>query len=431
MLWIPKEKIPILGSYKKELTITPKYDNRSPISTFEDTDDYLGIPRNYLKKLPSGVEDKRVLPDKLNFKFTGKLRKVQEDMVSDWRRLLNSGIDDWVVKGDTGVGKTIIMIKIACELRLPFLVIVPLERLMTYWVDQIKKFTDIEDVGVIQQNRCEFQGAASVGMVHSLCKDRYSDEMKNHFGFIIFDELHSYASDHFSKVVNMFPAKHRCGASATLERADGTEDVYFYNLGRHIISTEQKTQPKPTIYKYCYDKSSGSIPSWVSAFDMIKVRAMILSLLSRNTDRNKMIAYFARTLINKGIQTLVIGDRISQLKEIQDILIREGCLNTGLYIGGTPDSEKRRIEKEADCILATMKMLEVGIDIDTLRGLIFATPKSSVQQVVGRIRRINVTVPDPVVVDIVDVRYKQAISWFNSRARWYGRENFDIKEIAG
>jgi superfamily II DNA or RNA helicase len=136
-------------------------------------------------------------------------------------------------------------------------------------------------------------------------------------------------------------------------------------------------------------------------------------------------------LINKGIQTLVIGDRISQLKEIQDILIREGCLNTGLYIGGTPDSEKRRIEKEADCILATMKMLEVGIDIDTLRGLIFATPKSSVQQVVGRIRRINVTVPDPVVVDIVDVRYKQAISWFNSRARWYGRENFDIKEIAG
>ena len=430
MLWVPKEDIAHINSLKSNLTVKPKYDNKENISTFIETEDYFGLPRNY-NLVPNDVIDKRVFPKKQNIKFTGELRPVQQSMIDDWQKLYDAGVDDWIIKGDTGIGKTVLMIKIACELGVPFLVVVPLERLMTQWIDQIKKFTNIKEVGIIRQDTCEYEGLASVGMVHSLCKDKYSEEMKNHFGLIIYDEIDKYGSEDFSKVVSMFPAKHRCGASATLKRQDGTENVYFYHLGRKIISTETKTQPNPTIFQFKYNESSGKLPHWIDIYDRIKTRAFLLSQIANNENRNYAIAEFASTLINKKIQTLVIGDRISQLEEIQKILVEKGHDDTGLYIGKTSDKEKKRIEKEASCILATKKMLEVGIDIDTLRGVIFSTPQSNVTQIVGRARRINPIMPDPIVIDIVDTAHKDAIRWFENRKKWYVAEGFKIKTIVG
>lgn len=428
MLWVSPEEITHKSALQKKLTVWPKFENKENIEAFIDGEMF-GIPRNFAD-IPVDAEDQTILPEKKDFEFTGKLRQVQQEMIDDWQNLYDKGINDWIIKADTGVGKTILMIKIACELKVPFLVIVPLERLMTYWIDQIKKFTTIEDVGIIQQDKCEYEGrSACVGMIHSVCKDKYSEEFKEHFGLIICDELHSTAAFQFSQVLPMFKARHRLGASATLERQDGMEKLYYMHLGKNIITTEIKTQPKPTILYYDFHTMSGKLPVWIDKYDRIKVRAYILSMLARNSKRNELIANFADILINKNIQTLIIGDRISQLEEIQQYLIDKGHDDTGLYIGKTPDKEKKRIEKESSCILATMKMLEIGIDIDTLRGLIFATPKSNVTQVVGRIRRINPTVPDPVVIDIVDTYHKEAKGWFNSRCKWYRQENFKITEV--
>jgi superfamily II DNA or RNA helicase len=241
---------------------------------------------------------------------------------------------------------------------------------------------------------------------------------------------HSTGAKEFSKVLSLFKAKHRCGASATLERQDGMQDVYFHHLGKHIISSEKKTQPKPDVFYFEYKETSGKFPIWIDQYDVIKRRAFLLSMLANNSDRNNIITYFADILINKGIQTLVIGDRISQLEEIQQMLIEKGHDDTGLYIGKTPDKEKKRIEKEASCILATKKMLEIGIDIDTLRGVIFATPSSNVTQMVGRARRINPIMPDPVVIDIIDTHYAEARRWKASRSKWYQKEGFNTAYIA-
>jgi superfamily II DNA or RNA helicase len=428
MLWVPQESITHKLGMRQKLTVFPKFENKESIETFIDGEMF-GIPRNFTD-IPVGTEDQTILPEKKDFEFTGKLRQVQKEMFEDWQSLYDKGINDWIIEADTGVGKTILMLKIACELKVPFLVIVPLERLMTYWIDQIKKFTTIKEVGIVRQKDCQYKEYfASVGLIHSVCKDKYPEEFKDHFGLIICDELHSTGAEQFSQVLPMFKARHRLGASATLERQDGMEKLYYFHLGKNIITTEIKTQPKPTILYYDFHTMSGKLPIWIDKYDRIKVRAYMLSMLARNSKRNELIANFADILINKNIQTLIIGDRITQLEEIQQYLIEKGHDDTGLYIGKTPDKEKRRIEKEASCILATMKMLEIGIDIDTLRGLIFATPKSNVTQVVGRIRRINPTVPDPVVIDIVDTYHKEAKGWFNSRKKWYKQENFPIIEV--
>jgi superfamily II DNA or RNA helicase len=177
-----------------------------------------------------------------------------------------------------------------------------------------------------------------------------------------------------------------------------------------------------------YNGNSGPLPFWLDRTDAVKTRACILSNLAKNSERNKLIANFADVLMQKGLQTLVIGDRIAQLQEIENYLYRKGYYDIGLYISKTSDKKKRWLEKNARCILATTKMLDIGIDIDTLRGLVFATPQSEVEQVVGRVRRINPNVPEPIVIDIHDT-YEESKRWARKRMKYYEREGFEVNEV--
>jgi superfamily II DNA or RNA helicase len=314
----------------------------------------------------------------------------------------------------------------------PFLVIVPREELMGQWASMIVNFTNIRNgnIGFVQQSRCDYENkSACVGMIHSICKDKYPDEFKNHFGLVIYDESHLVPATTFSETAGMFPAKYRCGLSATLSRSDGMIDVLYNHLGKNIIQAKKSFQPKPKIGIYKYNGKSGRFPHWVK--DKLQARAWILSQLAANKERNQIIAYFANLLIEKGIRTLVIGERIHQLEEIEYILnYKYNQRNLGLYISSTNKSRKHYLLKESDCILATTKMLDVGIDEDTLRGLVFATPLSDCRQVVGRVRRINDTLPDPIVVDIVDLSYPQTKGWANKRMQWYNESGFPVHEIS-
>jgi superfamily II DNA or RNA helicase len=224
----------------------------------------------------------------------------------------------------------------------------------------------------------------------------------------------------------MFPAKYRVGLSATLHRQDEMEDVYFYHLGKNIVSTEQKTQPAPKVFIYEYPGFSGKLPFWLDRTDAVKTRACILSNLADNQERNQVIAKLANQLIGSDRQTLVIGDRIKQLQAVEKLITDD---KKGLYISKTSAKQKYWLEKQGMCILATTKMLDIGIDIDTLRGLIFATPRSEAEQIVGRIRRINPAVKEPVVVDIYDTCYPECERWFKKRLKYYTTEGFEIVKL--
>jgi len=428
MLWVPQEGIKNVNDLRERLTVIPKYDNLNPIETFVEKDGYFGIPRNFMP-VPEDCEDQRVTGSEAPIEFNGILRPMQEKVIQDWLALYRQGITDYIIQLQTGSGKTVVALKIASILRVPFLVIVPRERLLGQWMDEIKKFTTIQDVGRIQQNECDYEGkAACVGMVHSICKDKYPEDFKNHFGLVVYDEMQTLGAETFSEVAKMFPAKYRLANSATIYRQDGMHDTYFYHLGKNIVTSETKTQPNPKIFVHKYNGNSGPLPFWLDRTDAVKTRACILSNLAKNSERNKLIANFADVLMQKGLQTLVIGDRIAQLQEIENYLHRKGYYDIGLYISKTSDKKKRWLEKNGRCILATTKMLDIGIDIDTLRGLVFATPQSEVEQVVGRVRRINPNVPEPTVIDIHDT-YEESKRWARKRMKYYEREGFEVNEV--
>ena len=95
---------------------------------------------------------------------------------------------------------------------------------------------------------------------------------------------------------------------------------------------------------------------------------------------------------------LVLSDRISQLQDMYRIL---GPSVSGMFVGKLKkeqkdDSKKKRI------LLATYAIANEGFDHPKLNTLMFATPRSSVTQSIGRIYRKVHTNVVPLIIDVVD-----------------------------
>jgi superfamily II DNA or RNA helicase len=314
------------------------------------------------------------------------------------------------------------------------LVIVPKSDLVKQWKDEILKHTDLPEhmIGEARQKKCQYEGKGIViGMIHSVCKDKYPEEFKNYFGLVIFDELHKLGAFNFSRVGGMFPAKYRIGATATLKRSDGLERVFYSHLGRSVVRPEKSEQPVPKVGVYYYTHTSGSIPSWIKG--KINRRGVLFTLLSKNDHRTGKIASFADELVRSGRQTLVLSERIPQLEDIRNVLLGKYGMEdskVGMYLGKTSDKEKKRVANECTCILATKGMMDIGTNIPTLRGFILATPLSGVAQPIGRIRRVKEGLKEPFVVDVVDSFYPEAVGWFRKRRKYYEYKQCSVNYIS-
>ena len=437
--WLKEKDITDTEEFKERFTYVPKYKNLKPVPTYTvadwfvndgEVERYYGFPRN-IDVGDREVEDRTTNGGQpIEVDFIGEMWEYQEPVILDFAERLQAGSTDLILEADTGSGKTVMLLKMWSMLKVPALVIVPKSDLMEQWKERIKQFTGLEDkdIGEVRQSTCQYTDKKiSIGMIHSLCKDKYGEEFKNWPGLVIFDELHKLGAFTFSQVGGMFPAKYRLGATATLRRADGLAKVFYSHLGKEVISPLIGNQPVPKIVVVKYGKSSGKIPHW--ARGKVKRRGVLFSLLAKNADRNGWIADLANQLYVTGRQTLVLGERIAQLAIVKDALHRIYDVpkeEVGMYIGSTPPKERERIAEKCKIICATTGMLSLGTDIPTLRGLVFATPLSDVEQAVGRICRTSANTQSPIVIDLVDSTYNETNGWLHGRRKLYERKGWEV-----
>jgi superfamily II DNA or RNA helicase len=437
--WLKEKDIEDVEVFKEKFTFIPKYKELKPVPTYTvadwfigdgEVERYYGFPRNTVfdKSLDEVIHN-TVKGETIDVPFIGELWEYQEPVILDFADKLKLGWTDLILSADTGSGKTVMLLKMWSMLKVPALVIVPKSDLMDQWRERIKQFTGLEDddIGIARQNICQYENKKiTIGMIHSLCKNKYSIDFKNHFGLVIFDELHKLGAFTFSQVGGMFPAKYRLGATATLRRADGLAKVFYAHLGKEVIKPLKGDQPEPKIVVTTYPRTSGKIPHW--ARGKVKRRGVLFSLLAKNAERNGWIASLANDVYSTDRQTLVLGERIMQLELIGDALTRIHGVpkrEIGLYIGKTSPTERERIASTCKIILATTSMLSLGTDIPTLRGLVFATPLADVEQAIGRICRICADTKSPVVIDLVDATYPESLGWLQGRRKLYKRKEWE------
>lgn len=417
-------KIPLddkkVNDIKKELMILPYGENMTRYPVFRMSEKYLYIPKYYgLKKLGKVEIIKEQEGQNIEIEFKGKLRDYQIETCNKILKYINDN-QSGLASIYTGWGKTCGALWILSRIKKQTLVIVHTENLLNQWKEKIIEFLGIEeeDIGIIQGPNVIVENKKVVlGMIQSISMKEYTNETFKNFGFTIFDECHTTPSRVFSRVFYKIGTKYNLGLSATLTRADGLTKVIKYFLGETIVNLRLSIiTPKITI-KYTTIEP-------IEEKKMVNGKVSIPLMeneLCRNFERNLEIITLIKKKYNENRKILVLSARVEHCRTLQRLMGDQ--FSTGLYIGGMKNEALKESNKQR-VIFGTYKMASVGYDNPELDTLVFATPKSNIEQAVGRILRQE-NKNEAEVIDFVD-----AFSIFNffyfARIKFYQRKKYFI-----
>lgn len=426
-LYVPIQEISTpLHKLRNMLTAVPKYRELASIQMYDESrQGYFGIPRHLYKnpnKLFEEVIDETVEGGKTDWYFLAKLREHQKPLFDRFQKLRGEGKTGIILKARTGSGKTVLLLKFLSAIQRTALIIVPTVSLLTQWREMIKLHTSLgdEDIGHVQADHIDYKNKPiSIAVIHSACKNKYGSAFLNYFGVIVCDENHKTGAHYFSKVVSIFPAKFRIGASATQDRPDGMDIIFRNHMGEATIElgAQREEEVRPRVLVVRYQGASRGLPHWFQGLKVIQKRGVIISAIANDLKRAKEMVSYTLQLAMSGRRVLVLSDRINLLRCMRASILSDH--NTGLYISSTSAAEKARILDECNILFATYGVFALGMDIPDLAGLVLATPLARIAQPVGRILRVCKGKKRPVILDMVDTDIRECIGWYHNRVREY------------
>jgi superfamily II DNA or RNA helicase len=209
------------------------------------------------------------------------------------------------------------------------------------------------------------------------------------------------------------------GLSATPERKDGLSKVIYWFLGPQIVNIKRESG-KPSI-KFIFTDVS-KYDEKLNKAGNVNNPTMITDLTT-NEERNNLIIENCKELLLDDRKILILSDRRAHCEFLLDEFSKLN-ISSGIYLGGM-NSQSRELSVNCNIIIGTYQASGEGFDVPDLDTLILATPKSDIEQAVGRILRQK-NKNDPLVLDIVD-KFSIFNGQFVKRKRFYKKNNFEIK----
>ena len=324
------------------------------------------------------------------------LRPMQVKCISEWSKQFDKPYGGGIINLQTGGGKTVCSLYIIGKYKLKTLIIVNTIELMDQWITSIKQFLPDARIGKIQGSTFDTKDKDIViGMIQTISmRKEYTKERFSDINMVIADECHHLSSEVFSEALFKTRSKYTFGLSATVERKDKLEYVFKWHMGEIIFSDADDTKKQRTEFVKLDYRGTSSVEKFMYN-GKPKISTMITNI-SEDTARTKMICDYLKTLPGDR-RVLVLSDRVVQLNIMHKLL---GDSLSGVFTGKTPVLIKESSKKKK-IMLATYQIASEGFNHPELNTLLFATPRSSVTQAVGRIYRKLHDVT-PMIVDVVD-----------------------------
>jgi superfamily II DNA or RNA helicase len=252
----------------------------------------------------------------------------------------------------------------------------------------------------------------------------YDDSVFASFGMVLIDEVHHIGSEVFSCALFKIVPKYTLGLSATMDRKDGTTFVFKMFLGEivyKIASKKQRNVQVRAIHYHCADPVFNKMEY---DFRGNPAFSTMISKLCDYAPRTEFIIKVIKDMFDENgeQQIMVIAHNKNVLTYIHDAIKEREIATVGYYIGGMKESALKLTESK-QVVIATYAMAAEALDIKTLCTLIMVTPKTDIEQSVGRILRSDHD--QPVVVDIVDSHDSFVKQWAK-RKTFYRKENYEI-----
>lgn len=409
-LWLPKSKIPNLKGLRQALSFPVA--GEAPINAWEETATHLVVPRAFLP--PStwhslGYPIHDITPrDFPAIKYHTRSTLAGPRQTLGFQAMVDYG--DGILSLQPGQGKTVVALHAWTTVGHPGLIIVHNSNLAYQWRDRIVEHTTVaqDDIGWVQGDRWDWEKPLVIASIQTLVSrfDSIPEEMRRHFGWTVWDEVHHLAGQEFNRTAGLFYGI-RQGLSATYEREDGLTNLYRYHLGPVLFASGENDVIPEAFFK----KTGVSVP----AAEMPQIRdklgevnnAKLYGWLARNKHRNDAICSVAAECLTEGRKVLVLSESVEHVE-----LLHSRFPEAGIITGQSKEKGelRQKILYGHDLIFATMRLAQEGLDRKDLDTLLIVTPLASearFRQILGRIQRASETKLPPIAIIFEDEKIKR------------------------
>jgi len=438
---VPKNEVSV-SELKKVLTVKPQIPsvfvpNKNMIpkyKVYSETEEWIYLPKHYgidgYGPYKATTRDVAKTPDEY-WTFAGSIRPVQVPVVDSF---LKPEPRDGIISLQTGGGKTVCALYIASQLKVPTLVIVHNSFLRDQWVDRVKSFLPKARIGRIQGDTCEVDGFdVVIAMLQTLSmKDIPISSFKS-LGLVIVDECHHIASEVFVQALPKVTSKYMLGLSATPTRKDGLMGVAHWFLGPLLYESKnvdsQDTSICVDVFEYKNDDPEFN--KIIYNTQGVMFTTLMINKLAEEKGRTKWLAEILEDVLTESPQrqVLVLTDRVQHTKDLLAAL-PDALREKAAILAQTVKSDKRAEYCSSKSILiATYAMCKEGFDVPTLNTLMMATPRPDIDQIVGRILRVEkkARTIHPLILDIMDPQFRRQ---FQQRNGLYKKRQYTVTMCA-
>jgi superfamily II DNA or RNA helicase len=417
--------------YIPAVFVKPQFVPRYPV--FKESESYLYLPKHYgIQQFGNYTSSTRDVAGTAEcfWKFNGSIREAQLPVVNSF---LLPEPHDGILSLQTGGGKTVCALYIASRLKLPTMVLVHNTFLRDQWLERISAFLPSARIGSVQGETLDIEEKdIIVAMLQSVSMKEYPPATFRRIGLLIVDECHHIASEAFSQAVPKITSKYMLGLSATPERKDRLMHVINWFLGP-ILYKSDTTEKEDSLVRVEYFEYTPEDPKFNDIIYNpagVMFTSLMINKVVEYAHRNTFIVELLKDIYEEPErQILVLTDRVQHTKTLYDSLPAE--IQRNACVLGRDVKSEQRAEWCATkrILLATYSMCKEGFDVATLNTLLMATSRPDVDQIVGRILRIekNKRTIDPLILDIVDPAFRRQ---FQERLQLYKQRNYTIQKMS-
>ena len=421
-----------LNQIKKDLTIKP-YTPGAPTQdavtfpAYRESANKIYVPHYYgVEQFGPPKEYKISGGEDIHLEFVGQLRVDQELAVNTYTDYVTNAVyGGGLLELPCGQGKTVDALKIISILKKKTFIIVHKEFLMNQWIERIQQFLPKAKVGKIQGQVIDIDNKDIViGMLQSLSMKEYPSSLFESFGLTIIDEVHHISSQVFSNSLFKLVTKYMLGLSATMNRKDGTTKVFKMFLGDVVYKGKRDEDRNVTVRAIDYYVNDDEFNHEATDFRGNPAYSTMISKLCAYNRRTEFILQVLCDMVKENPlqQIMFLAHNKNILKYLHDAIKHRNIATVGYYVGGMKEQALKETESKK-IVIATYSMAAEALDIKTLTTLIMVTPKTDIEQSIGRILREKHS--QPVVVDIIDSHSIFQNQWKKRRA-FYMKENYKI-----
>lgn len=416
--------------YVPAVFVKPQFVQRYPV--YQESAEYIYVPKHYGIETfgPPSVSYRNVpkTEDKY-WEFSGSIRPSQEPVVNSF---LLPTPRDGVISLQTGGGKTVCALYIASQLKLPTLVLVHSGFLKDQWVERIQAFLPKARIGTIQGEVLDIKNKdIVVGMLQTISMKEFPPKTFSGFGLVIVDECHHIASETFVQAIPKLTSKHMLGLSATPERKDKLMHVINWCLGPMLYQSNsaEKVDDGVKVEVLEFATEDAEFNRIIKNQAGVMFTSLMINKLTEFEARNaKIIELLKDVFEEENRQILVLSDRVEHTKKLFELLPPEIQAHTGILARGMKPAMRTEFCESKRILISTYQLVKEGFDLASLNTLVMATPRPDVEQIVGRILRVEKSKRsvEPLILDIVDSTFRRQ---FQERLKLYRERSYAVQKV--